>query len=99
VLAACSHSTQHRTMTISLVDGRPGILPGMVTVDKENQVIINVTNTTNAEHGFAIEGYGVETVVAPAQSEEIRFRASRGGTYRIYCQLHPMHQPSTLVVR
>jgi heme/copper-type cytochrome/quinol oxidase subunit 2 len=99
VLTACSHSTQRRTMAIALVSGNPGFTPQTVTVDKENQVVVNVTNTLNAQHGFAIEGYRRVRVLEPGQSEEVRFRASRGGTFRIYCQLHPAHQTATLVVR
>lgn len=99
VLAACGHPTQRRTMTIGPVDGSPGFVPQTVTVDKENQVVINVTNSTNATHGFAIEGYQRVRVLDPGVSEEVEFRAGRAGTFKIYCQLHPKHQTATLVVR
>ena len=98
-LAGCGHATQHRTVAITLVDGRPGFAPNVVTVDKENQVVMNVNNVTNVAHGFTIEGYKRSAVIEGGQSQEIKFRASRGGTFRIYCQLHPMHQTATLVVR
>lgn len=86
-------------MTIALVDGRPAILPTVVSVDKENRVVMTVSNTTNAVHGFTIEGYSRSLVLEGGQTEELRFNAYRGGTFRIFCQLHPAHQTATLVVR
>ena len=99
VLSACGHATQTRTMAIALINGQPGFTPQAVTVDKENRVVMRVNNATNAAHGFTIEGYGPGRVIDGGQSDELRFRASRAGTFKIYCQLHPAHQTSTFVVR
>lgn len=99
LLVACSASTQRRSLAISAVDGKPGFVPAVVTVDKESQVVMTVKNTLPSPHGFSIEGYKRTRVLEPGQTEEIRFRASRGGTFRIYCQLHPAHGTATLVVR
>ena len=98
-LAACGSQTDRLTIDAATVGSAPGFSPDTLTVEKENSVRLRVGNDTAREHGFSIEGYRIERVVQPDQTVEVRFRASRGGTFKIYCQLHPTHQTGTLVVR
>lgn len=81
------------------VDGGAGFTPATITVDKRNRVELQVGNTTDAVHGFSIEGYGVQEEVKPGEPLEVRFTATKAGTYKIYCQLHEAHGTATLVVR
>ena len=95
----CGHKTERHAIAATLVNGTPGFYPESVTVDKEDTIILNVGNGTDKPHGFTIEGYKIRKTVDPNQKLRVKFRASRGGTFKIYCQLHPAHKTATLVVR
>lgn len=97
--ASCGKGTDRRAIAATLVNAQPGFSPATVTVDKEDTVQLRVGNGTDRVHGFAIEGYKIRRTVEPNQSLRLRFTASRAGTFRIYCQLHPTHQTATLIVR
>jgi len=99
ILSACSQPTERETIAIAAVDNAPGFSPREVTVNQENEVRLRVTNSTSNEHGFTIEGYRRELVVRPGETREVEFKAVRGGTFKVFCQLHPAHQTATLVVR
>jgi len=99
-LAGCGGSTVERSITAATVDTAPGFSPGVITVDKGEEVVLTVGNSTARAHGFAIEGYGVLEEVNPNIPLELKFIARKGGTFKIYCQLHKdTHQPATLVVQ
>ncbi|MDQ4097129.1 MAG: cupredoxin domain-containing protein [Actinomycetota bacterium] len=97
-LAACS-TTERKPIAATFVANGVGFSPEVTTVDKENTVIMRVGNGTDAQHGFTIEGYGIRRTVDPNQTVQVRFRAFRAGTFRIFCQLHPTHQTATLRVQ
>ncbi len=97
---ACGHSSE--TFTINAVkngDQPASFTPTTVTVDKSDDVTFKVGNQTTGEHGFSIEGYDVQLIVPAGQTVEVEVTAGKGGTYKIYCQLHPTHQSATLVVQ
>ncbi len=98
-LAACGRDTDSRSIAATIVRGSAGFYPETITVDQEDNVIIRVGNGTDRQHGFAIEGYRIRRTVDPNQTLRVRFRASRAGTFKIFCQLHPTHQPATLRVQ
>jgi heme/copper-type cytochrome/quinol oxidase subunit 2 len=98
-LAACGSGTDRRAIAASLVGGSAGFYPEDITVDKEDTVLLKVGNGTDRVHGFSIEGYRVRREVQPNETLDVKLRAFRAGTFKIYCQLHPTHQPATLVVR
>ncbi len=99
-LVGCGGSTVRRSIAAATVDAAPGFAPGVVTVDKGEEVILKVGNTTTRAHGFSIEGYGIQKEVNPNEPIEVKFVARKGGTFKVYCQLHKeTHQPATLVVQ
>ena len=99
-LAGCGGSTVERSIAAATVDSAPGFAPAVITVDKGEEVVLTVGNSTAGPHGFAIEGYGVLEEVNPNIPLEVRFIARKGGTFKLYCQLHKeTHQPATLVVQ
>ena len=98
-LVACGSGTDRRTIAASIVAGRAGFAPDTLIVDKEDTVRLKVGNSTSGQHGFSIEGYRVRRTVDPNQTLDLKFRAFRAGTFKIFCQLHPTHQTGTLVVR
>jgi nitrosocyanin len=97
-LAACS-TTERKPIAATFVGNGAGFVPEVTTVDKENTVIMRVGNGTDRPHGFTIEGYGIRRTVDPNQTVQVKFRASRAGTFKIFCQLHPTHQTATLRVQ
>ncbi len=99
-LSACGGVREvDRDITAARVDGGAGFTPLTITVDKRNRVEIHVANSTDAVHGFSIEGYGVQEEVKPGEPLEVDFTATNAGTYKIYCQLHEAHRTATLIVR
>lgn len=97
--AACSHSTETRTITVAAVNGKPGFTPEVTTVKRGDKIHLIVKNTTEKTHGFDIEGYGVKPKTVPAgQQIDVTFTAKKTGTYKLYCQLHPAHQFATFQV-
>ena len=86
-------------MTSTTVNGATGYFPTQMVANKEETMVIKVGNGTDKVHGFSIEGYHVQKTVEPNQTVTVRFRLGRAGTFKIYCQLHPAHQTSTLIVR
>ena len=97
--AGCGPDKVERSIAAGVVDGAPGFTPVTITVDQEDSVTLAVRNTTDRDHGFTIEGYRRTTIVQPGQVKEIKFKATRGGQFKIYCQLHPAHQTATLIVQ
>ncbi len=99
-LAGCGGSTVSRSIDAAAVEGEPWFAPQVVTVDKGEEVVLDVGNRTPRPHGFSIEGYGIQREVTPGEPLELRFVARKGGTFKVYCQLHPdTHKPATLVVQ
>ena len=91
--------TVHRSIAATPVNAAPGFFPTSIVVNQEDTVILRVGNGTDREHGFTIEGYKRSTTVKPNETKEIKFKATRAGTFKIFCQLHPAHQTATLIVQ
>lgn len=51
-----------------------------------------------AEHGLAIEAYGVKQVVNRGKPETVEFKADKAGIFPITCHLHPAHVGTQLIV-
>jgi nitrosocyanin len=100
VMSACggTETVQH-SVDAARVSGAAGFVPPTITVDKRNRVTLKVGNTTDATHGFSIEGYGIRREIAPNSPVDVKFTATKAGTYKVYCQLHEAHETATLVVR
>ncbi len=99
-LTGCGGDTVRRSVAAATVNTAPGFSPEVITVDKGEEVVLTVGNSTAAAHGFSIEGYGIQEEVNPREPIEVKFVARKGGTFKMYCQLHKeTHQPATLVVQ
>ncbi len=97
---ACGGGTDRAAISIaSVAGGGNGFSPASLTVEQENDVDLRVTNSTGAEHGFSIEGYRIERTLKPGETMQVKFRATRGGTFKVFCQIHPQHQTATLIVQ
>jgi nitrosocyanin len=101
VLTGCTGGDPTSTRQISAVNvaSGAGFEPVLVTVDKDDDVVLAVGNATTRTHGFSIEGYGIQREVEANNGLEVKFKSKKPGTFKIWCQLHETHQIATLVVR
>jgi heme/copper-type cytochrome/quinol oxidase subunit 2 len=76
----------------------PAYSPAVITVSKDDNVILAVGNATAVPHGFTVEGYGISTEIPPGGGE-VKIRATHPGTFKIYSRLGEMSQVATLVVQ
>jgi nitrosocyanin len=99
VLTGCGgHPTERRQVAAVSVAGGAGFEPLTVTVEKDDNVVLAVGNSTATVHGFSIEGYGIQEEIQPG-GMELKFKATHPGTFKIWCQLHETHKVATLVVQ
>jgi plastocyanin len=100
LLAGCGGTkTDHLTVQDGPGPAGNGITPATMTAHKGHKVEIKVTNTaTDKQHGFSIDEFGVKQVIDPGRVTTVSFKASKTGTFRVYCQLHPPHKPAELTV-
>jgi hypothetical protein len=97
------HAYQGEGFTVDVVSANVGgknvFIPSTIVVAGGRANQLSVYNATEAPHGFAIEGLGVEVVLQPGVETLVPLPAVEGGrVYRIHCQLHPPHRNGTLVV-
>ena len=99
VLTGCGgHANLVRSIDAAQINGGAGFSPARIVVHKDDNVTLDVGNTTATKHGFSIEGYGIHDEVDPGADLKVKFSAGKPGTFKIFCQLHPAHQTATLVV-
>ena len=100
VLTGCGGNPDvRRQIAAANVGTGAGFEPSTVSVHKDDVVRLAVGNTSNRVHGFSIEGYGIQREVEPNNGIQVRLRARKPGTFKIYCQLHETHQVATLIVQ
>ena len=94
----CAMKTHVHTVTAAVVNGEIGFKPAVVRAKRADKVEFRVGNTTQKTHGFSVDGYGVAETVDPGKTITVDLRATRRGTFRIYCQLHTKHRAVELRV-
>ena len=99
-LAGCgaNHNTENFRMAITSKNGVSSFSFATVTVTQGNDVNFHVDNTTDKEHGFSIDAFGIHKVVQAGHAEIVSFRPNKTGQFTVYCQLHPTHVQSRLIV-
>ncbi len=101
VLTGCTggHPDVERQIAAANVGTGAGFEPEAVTVNKDDNVTLAVGNTSTRVHGFSIEGYGIQREVEPNNGIQVKFKSTKPGTFKIWCQLHETHQVATLIVQ
>jgi nitrosocyanin len=98
-LVACGGSkTVSHGVNATLVNGKPAFSVGTLTVTEGDTVDLRVGNDTDKDHGFSIDAFNIHRVVQPRKPQTVKFKATKTGQFRIYCQLHPAHLPAELIV-
>ena len=91
--------TSTTQMVTTMVGGKNVYIPSTVVVAAGATHTLSIFNTTDAPHGFQIEGLGIEIVLLPGEETRVVLNDLKGGNlYQIGCQLHPPHRTATLVV-
>jgi len=100
VLAGCGgEKTDHLKADDGPIEGGAGITPVKLAAKKGREVQIQVTNTAkDKQHGFSIDEFNVHEVIDQGKTTTVKFKASKAGTFKVYCQLHAAHKPSELTV-
>jgi nitrosocyanin len=73
-------------------------IPESIFAKKGDVVQLRLVNKLDQEHGYKIEAFDVEKVVAGESAETVTFTADKAGIFPISCQLHPPHVAGQLVV-
>ncbi len=76
-------------------------VPGPLVVKKGDRVKLRGINNVKddpAEHGLAIDEFGVKLVVNRGKPETAEFVADKPGIYRVWCHLHLPHIATQLIV-
>jgi nitrosocyanin len=98
-LSACGVKTTHKSIAAAPVQGGTGWKPATpIKVKEGRKVVIKVGNDTKVTHGFSIDAFGVKQTVDPGKTIDVKLTPTAKGTYVIYCQLHPAHKKSELIV-
>ena len=106
-IAPTEHSHEHssavKEFTVVAIEyyGTKVWVPGTLIVKKGDKVKIKLINNIKSDpntHGYAIDEFGVKTVVARGTPETIEFSANQAGLFTIYCQLHPAHIGGQLLI-
>jgi nitrosocyanin len=100
-LSGCGEAEKTDRLTVDdgpVADGN-AFTPGRIETTAGTAMEIKVRNTANdKQHGFSIDEFKVGEVIDQGQTKTVKFVASKAGTYRVYCQIHPTHKPGELVV-
>jgi nitrosocyanin len=96
---ACGVHTTHKSVSAVPVEGGTGWTPATpIKVPKGDKVVIRVGNDTKVTHGFSIDAFRIKQTVEPGKHIEAKFTPTRTGTFVVYCQLHPAHKKTALIV-
>ena len=94
-------ATREFTLVNIKYEGSNIWVPGPLVVNRGERVKIRGINNVKddpAEHGLAIDEFGVKLVVNRGQPETTEFVADKAGIFRVWCHLHLPHVATQLVV-
>ena len=80
------------------LDGSRIWLPGVLVLKRGEDVKVKLINKHKDPHGFAVAELKVQAVVEGAATTETTFKATRAGSFRLYCHLHAAHIGGQIIV-
>jgi nitrosocyanin len=101
ISAEAQQATRELTLVNVKYEGSNVWVPGPLIVKKGDRVRLRAINNVKddpAEHGLAIDEFGVKLVVNRGKPETTEFVADKAGIFRLYCHLHLPHVATQLVV-
>jgi hypothetical protein len=99
-VASCQPNarTEHVTVQATTISGQPAFSLPTINAIRYQRVVIDLTNGTDRQRGFTVEGYGIAKTIDPGQHVLISFKADKSGFFRIHDQVDQSAQDSRLVV-
>jgi nitrosocyanin len=73
-------------------------LPGNIIVHQGDEVELTLVNQLDEPHGFKIDVFGIESVIAAKSKSTVKFTAKTAGLYAYICHLHPPHIGGQILV-
>ncbi len=74
------------TITVDMVAQKFEFIPGTITANQGDTVILNITST-DVEHGISIPEFGVNTTIPAGQTVTVEFVADQAGTFPFSCSV------------
>lgn len=66
--------------------------PGHLTVNKGDQVTLNIHGVNGHEHHFQLKEFGVSGTVERGKTTTVTFNADQAGTFELLCTNHATHE-------
>lgn len=66
--------------------------PGHLTVNKGDQVTLNIHGVNGHEHQFQLDAFGVSGTVEQGKTTSVTFNADKPGTFELVCDNHATHE-------
>lgn len=79
------------TLINVVFDGTKIWLPGSIIVHQGDEVELTLVNKLELPHGFKIDVFGIESVIAAKSKSTVKFTAKTAGVHPYICHLHPPH--------
>jgi len=101
VQVEAQQATRELTLVNIKYEGSNIWVPGPLVVKKGDRVRLRGINNVKddpAEHGLAIDEFGVKLVVNRGKPETTEFVADKAGVFRVWCHLHLPHVATQIVV-
>ena len=92
-------ATDKITFTNKIENGKKVWEPSTASVKAGDKVEITLINTLADPHGFEIKDLGQKVVVGPKETKTLTFDATKAGTFKFNCQLHPAHVGGEITVK
>ncbi len=87
IAAAVGEAVSQEVVVVNMKVTKIGFDPAEVTVDKGQTVVLKIT-AVDRDHGIVIPRLGVPRTLLPKGEEvEVKFTASKPGTYRFKCSV------------
>ncbi len=101
-VVSVSGSVKVRTEPYRLFDRPSGEYANLTIAVRQGDTIILRIKNLDVAHGFGLLEFGVNVVTPPGETTEVKFVASRAGTFTFFCTVfcgtgHPLHK-GTLIV-
>lgn len=101
ILIGAQQTARELTLVNIKYEGSNIWVPGPLVVKKGERVRLRAINNVKddpAEHGLAIDEFGVKMVVNRGKPESAEFVADKAGIFRVWCHLHLPHVATQLIV-
>jgi nitrosocyanin len=86
------------TLINVIFDGTKIWLPGNIIVYEGDDVELTLVNQLDEPHGFKIDVFGIESVIAAKSKSTVKFTAKTVGLHPYTCHLHPPHIGGQILV-